>query len=273
MRRVTSRARTGANVARKRVTSAPRCVTCASRSTISASLSSSPRIPRATARLAPALGERRAVGEPRSRRSERRRSAARTRARPSARRAARSRSIARTTSAVSASSRSPVDLREGGHSRRGERRLAVDAARACRAGSAAPSSVGVELVTEHAPARRTGWHRGPTTRHRPRMSCPGRSSARCAAPSPTTTDERARARGPPASLRAPATSQRSNQRDRGCSPSRPPAPAPVWNPIMIPMRDGGMPSARSVAADCRYRTRSRREPSIGPSRQMRFAFA
>ena len=51
---VTSRASTGANVARNRVTSAEEIRASESRSTISAERSSSPRIPRATARLAPA---------------------------------------------------------------------------------------------------------------------------------------------------------------------------------------------------------------------------
>jgi len=42
---------------------------------------------------------------------------------------------------------------------------------------------------------------------------------------------------------------------------------------MIPILDGGMPTANSFATDCRYRSRSRRDPSTAPSRQMRFAFA
>ena len=42
---------------------------------------------------------------------------------------------------------------------------------------------------------------------------------------------------------------------------------------MTPMRDDGIPSASNRAADCLYRTRSRRDPSIGPSRQITFAFA
>ena len=42
---------------------------------------------------------------------------------------------------------------------------------------------------------------------------------------------------------------------------------------MIPIRVGGMPTASSFATDLRWRSRSLREPSTGPSRQMRFAFA
>ena len=144
---VTSRASTGANVERKRATSADDVRADESRPTISAERSSSPRIPRATAMLDPASARavRYATELPPKRAVTTRRSIASA---SEGETRARSRSTARATSAVRASSRSRGDLRERRDTRRGQLRGPVEAAHAGCEAELPDLRVRVELVSE-----------------------------------------------------------------------------------------------------------------------------
>ena len=192
-----------ANVARKRGTS--RCDTAgaASRERMSRERSSSPMTPRATAVLAPACATaaRYAATFPPKRSRTIRRSSASV---AEGETRVRSRSMARTTRAVRASSRSPVSFASAATL------AAVIGAvpytqRVPDGRFSWPRLTSASSSFRAARARRTGSRREPRARRTQRRSCPDRSSARRAAPSPTTRRAPVRARAPPGEPRAPAT--------------------------------------------------------------------
>ncbi len=205
------RARIAAKVTRNRSTSALDGRAIVRRRRISALRSSSLRIPRATARLAPTSDSAARYDEPLppNREAMIRRSTASTCVGLTACRSrSRSRSRARTTQRSKRKLPVARQLRQCSDGRRSQRLAAVHAPDSGSEVDLTGPPVGVELLRREWRAHHRGSHSWPTARRTRRTSCRDHSSARCAEPSPTTRRETAEAHGKPDPPPGPATSRR-----------------------------------------------------------------